>query len=59
MKHSEARLLIGAEPQSVPPELAEHLASCLECAQFQREMTALDANIRRAWSKKDVQFYEL
>jgi len=48
MNHSEARLLIGADPQTVPPELAEHLASCAECAQFQREMTALDGDIRRA-----------
>jgi hypothetical protein len=48
MKHNEARLLIGAEPNSVPPELAEHLASCSECAQFLREMLALDANIRLA-----------
>jgi hypothetical protein len=48
MNHNEARLLIGAEPHSVPPKLAEHLASCPECAQFQREMIALDDNIRRA-----------
>ena len=48
MNHSEARLLIGADPNSVPsPELAEHLASCPECAQFQRETLVLDANIRR------------
>jgi hypothetical protein len=48
MTHSEARLLIGGDPQTVPPELVEHLGGCPECAQFQREMTALDANIRRA-----------
>jgi hypothetical protein len=48
MNHSEARLLIGADPQTMPPELAEHLGNCTECAQFQREMTALDTNIRRA-----------
>lgn len=48
MNHSEARLLIGAEPQAVPPELAEHLAGCAECSQFQREMSTLDTNIRRA-----------
>jgi hypothetical protein len=48
MNHNEARLLIGAEPHSVPPELAEHLAGCPECSQFLREMLALDANIRRA-----------
>lgn len=48
MNHGEARLLIGAEPHSVPPELAEHLATCPECTQFKREMTALDTNIQRA-----------
>jgi hypothetical protein len=48
MNHDEARLLIGADPQTVPPELAEHLANCAECSQFQGEMTALDTNIRRA-----------
>jgi hypothetical protein len=48
MSHKEARLLIGGDPGSVPPELAEHLTSCPECAKFQREMIALDANIRRA-----------
>jgi hypothetical protein len=49
MNHHEARLLIGAEPQAAPaPELAEHLKTCAECAQFQREMIMLDGNIRRA-----------
>ena len=51
MNHNEARLLIGGDPHTVPPELAEHLAGCPECAQFQREMTALDDNIRRALEK--------
>lgn len=48
MNHNQARLLIGADPHSVPPELAEHLTSCPECTQFQRETIALDSNIRRA-----------
>src|SRR5690349_2914739 len=48
MNHNQARLLIGADPHSVPPELAEHLASCPECTQFQRETIALDGNIRQA-----------
>jgi hypothetical protein len=48
MNHDQARLLIGADPHSVPPELAEHLTSCPECSQFQRETIALDGNIRRA-----------
>jgi Protein of unknown function (DUF3379) len=48
MNHNEARLLIGADPGTVPAELAEHLAGCPECTQFQREMLALDTKIRRA-----------
>jgi hypothetical protein len=49
MNHTEARLLIGADPHSPSaPELAEHLANCPECAQFQREMVTLDDNIRKA-----------
>ena len=51
MNHNEARLLIGGDPHTVSPELAEHLAGCPECAQFQREMTVLDDNIRRALEK--------
>lgn len=48
MNHNQARFLIGAEPHAAPsPELAEHLASCPECAQFQREMVTLDDNIRK------------
>jgi hypothetical protein len=43
-----ARLLIGAEPRSSAPELAQHLESCAACAQFREEMLALDTNIRRA-----------
>jgi Protein of unknown function (DUF3379) len=48
MNHREARLLIGGDPSLVSPELAEHLASCPECAQFEREMISLDEKIRRA-----------
>ena len=51
MNHNEARLLIGGDPHTVSPELAEHLAGCPDCAQFQREMTVLDDNIRRALEK--------
>ncbi len=54
MNHNEARLLIGGEPHSVPPELAEHLAGCPECTQFQREMLALDGNILRALQQSPV-----
>lgn len=48
MNHPEARLLIGADPRSVSPMLAEHLKTCPECVQFQREMLSLDERIRRA-----------
>lgn len=48
MNHNEARLLIGSDPNSVPAELAEHVAGCPECAQFQREMIKLETDIRRA-----------
>jgi hypothetical protein len=43
-----ATLLIGADPYGVSPELTEHLQSCPRCAEFQREMLGLEANIRRA-----------
>lgn len=44
----DARLLIGAEPCATSGELAEHLQNCHACAEFQLEMVALEANIRRA-----------
>jgi hypothetical protein len=44
----DARLRIGAEPESAPPELEEHLKSCPECGEFRREMLRVDAAIRRA-----------
>jgi hypothetical protein len=54
MNHGEARLLIGADPRSVPAELAEHLQHCPECAQFQREMLSLDESIRRALEQEPI-----
>jgi len=51
MNHSEVRLWIGADPGATPSELAEHLAGCPECSQFQREMIALDGQIRRAFEQ--------
>src|SRR5450755_126904 len=44
----EARTLIGAEPYLASFELAQHLRDCQACTQFQLEMVALEANIRRA-----------
>lgn len=48
MNCEHARLLVGAEPYVTSPELAEHLQSCPSCHQFQSEMVALEANLRRA-----------
>src|SRR5215472_11768792 len=48
MNCQHATLLIGADPYVASPELTEHLQSCPACAEFHREMLALEANIRRA-----------
>jgi Protein of unknown function (DUF3379) len=50
----DARLLIGAEPCATSAELAEHLKNCQACAEFQFEMVALDANIRRALEEPPI-----
>jgi hypothetical protein len=44
----DARRFIGAEPSATSSELAEHLKVCHACTEFQLEMVALEANIRRA-----------
>lgn len=44
----EARLLIGADPESAPAELDQHLRGCDACGEFRREMLRLNADIRRA-----------
>ncbi|HYL02833.1 MAG TPA: DUF3379 family protein [Steroidobacteraceae bacterium] len=48
MTCEDARLLIGAAPESLPRELEEHLRGCDGCQGFRREMLLLDADIRRA-----------
>ena len=48
MNCAGARRLIGAEPYVTSHELAEHLQVCPACVEFQLEMVALEANIRRA-----------
>ncbi len=48
MNCEHARLLIGADPFAKSPELVTHLESCDACRQFQTEMVALEADIRRA-----------
>jgi hypothetical protein len=44
----DARLLIGAAPDEVPRELAEHLGACNDCGALQREMRSFEADLRRA-----------
>ena len=43
-----ARLHIGAAPQELPAEIAQHLAGCAECSRFRDETLSLDARLRRA-----------
>src|ERR1700683_2103528 len=54
MTCEEARLLIGAEPHASSRELVEHIQGCPACAEFQLEMLALEANIRRALAEPPV-----
>lgn len=44
----DARRLIGAQPYATSHELAEHISGCQGCSEFQLEMVALEADIRRA-----------
>jgi len=48
MTCEEARLLIGADPESASPELLAHLQTCAECEAYRQQMLALNAKIRRA-----------
>jgi hypothetical protein len=48
MRCSDAHLAIGAEPQSMSPELEQHLRTCELCSEYRREMLDLDTNIQRA-----------
>ena len=43
-----ARLHIGAAPQELPAEIAQHLAGCAECSRFRDETLSLDARLRSA-----------
>jgi hypothetical protein len=51
---ADAQQLIGADPYGTSRELSEHLQACRACAQFQLEMIALEANIRRALEQPPV-----
>ncbi|MEP7243072.1 MAG: DUF3379 family protein [Gammaproteobacteria bacterium] len=57
MKCADAHLAIGAEPQSITPELERHLLECASCTEYRREMLALDENIQRAL-KLDLAAFE-
>ena len=48
MKCTDAHVFIGAEPQTITPELEQHLLECSSCSEYRREMLELDANIQRA-----------
>jgi predicted anti-sigma-YlaC factor YlaD len=50
MTHEEARLLLGAVPGEVSPVLAEHLAKCPACTQFQEQMQRLDRDLTRVFN---------
>jgi hypothetical protein len=47
MTHDEARLLIGAAPDSVSPTLVTHLAHCSQCTLFQQQMQRMDRDLSR------------
>lgn len=48
MNCAQARRAIGAAPGREDAELREHLRECAACAEFHREMCALEERIRRA-----------
>jgi anti-sigma factor RsiW len=43
-----SRLHIGGEPQSLPPEVREHLTTCAECSRFLADTLAMDGGLRGA-----------
>jgi hypothetical protein len=44
----EFRRIVGAEPHSAAPEVAEHAAQCEACARYQQQMQQMDQLIHRA-----------
>jgi len=44
----EFRTLIGAEPNSINPDLLAHAEQCPDCARYRQEMQAMDRLIHRA-----------
>jgi hypothetical protein len=53
-----ARLLIGAAPHELPPEVISHLAGCADCSRFRDETAALDGRLRSALELPLAQFRE-
>jgi len=47
-EHAHARLHIGADPATLPPDVSAHLATCSECQRFRDETLALDSRLRAA-----------
>jgi hypothetical protein len=48
MNCQEARLLIGADPRTDDPRVAEHVAQCAECARFRQELQDMDRVVAAA-----------
>lgn len=48
MNCEEARLQIGAEPQTLPAGLEQHLSGCADCSGYRDETLRIDAGIQRA-----------
>jgi hypothetical protein len=48
MTHEEFQLAAGANPTALSDEQAQHLATCLDCAEFHAEMLKLEARLRPA-----------
>ncbi|MFL6618532.1 MAG: DUF3379 family protein [Povalibacter sp.] len=46
----EFRRIVGAEPGSAAPDVAEHAAQCEACARYQKDMQQMDQLIHRALS---------
>jgi hypothetical protein len=43
-----ARLHIGADPHSLPPDVAGHVATCADCRRYREETLMLDGRVRAA-----------
>lgn len=48
MNCQEARLLIGADPGTDDPRIAEHIAQCQDCARYRQELRDMDRVVSAA-----------